>query len=423
MKKYRGLITVITIDLISILVWYTALTQEGMSFTGQLAYTVAGLSLTSFALVFFLAARNKWTEKWFGGYDVIYPIHKYLSILALVTVVIHGQLIELSRGGEGGGVGKIGSVAQFLFIALIVITIIGRKLKYEDWRTIHRFMVVPYAIGLYHTYVSGIVGWTQLSVLNVWIIGGAIIGLASSAYMVLFYRRIGFTHKAKVTGLKHLSDSSLEIQMTLKKPMNFKVGQYIFFRVKQSGLEQAPHPFSISGGDGKILYISIKALGDFTTQVIQQLEIGSNVELNGPYGHLYFEKGAAKQIWIAGGVGITPFMAYLRDRTLEFPVDLYYSYRGESEALYKKFLEDYQAKNPNFKLHITDTSKSARWDPATLVSDAQTTIFMCGPSQMMNSMIKKLRSTTNSEIVYENFEFSRAILFADPILKAVGLLK
>ncbi len=422
MKKYRGVSTIILINSISLLLWYTTLTSTRMPILEQLAYLVAGLSLTSFSLVFLLAARNQWTEKWFGGYDVIYPIHKYLSIFALVSVVLHGQLVELSRG-EVGNIGNIGSIAQFLFIALIVIAILGRKFKYENWRIVHRLMVIPYAVGLYHTYISGIIDWTQLTALTAWIIGGAIIGLTCSAYMIFFYRKIGFNHKAKVTGLKHLTESSLEIEMTLKKPIKFNVGQYIFFRVKQSGIEQAPHPFSISGGDGKHLYISVKALGDFTAQLVETLEVGSDVELNGPYGHLTFEKGSQKQVWIAGGVGITPFMAYLRERKLEFPVDLYYSYRGESEALYKNFLENYQEQNPYFKLHITDTSKSSRWDPTTLRSDSETTIFMCGPSKMMNSMIKILRTTTKAEIVYENFEFSRAILFADPILKAVGLLQ
>ena len=116
-------------------------------------------------------------------------------------------------------------------------------------------------------------------------------------------------------------------------------------------------------------------------------------------------------------------MAYLRDRNLNFRSICITRIAVKAKLCIKKFLEEYQAKNPNFRLHITDTSKSARWDPTTLVSDAQTTIFMCGPSQMMNAMIKKLRATTNSEIIYENFEFSRAIVFADPILKAVGLLK
>ena len=31
------------------------------------------------------------------------------------------------------------------------------------------------------------------------------------------------------------------------------------------------------------------------------------------YGHMLLEQGQDQQIWIAGGIGITPFISYIRE--------------------------------------------------------------------------------------------------------------
>ncbi len=40
------------------------------------------------------------------------------------------------------------------------------------------------------------------------------------------------------------------------------------------------------------------------------LRTGTRVQVEGPYGRFDFRKGGARQIWLAGGIGITPFLAW-----------------------------------------------------------------------------------------------------------------
>ena len=55
----------------------------------------------------------------------------------------------------------------------------------------------------------------------------------------------------------------------------------------------------------------MKAIGDYTKQVYNLIQVHTEVAVDGPYGHFDFGNGNAQQLWIAGGMGITPFLAYL----------------------------------------------------------------------------------------------------------------
>lgn len=50
----------------------------------------------------------------------------------------------------------------------------------------------------------------------------------------------------------------------------------------------------------------VKALGDHTDRLHETLKIGQNVKIEGPYGCFTFDDHYPEQIWIGGGIGITP---------------------------------------------------------------------------------------------------------------------
>lgn len=65
-----------------------------------------------------------------------------------------------------------------------------------------------------------------------------------------------------------MGSNVIELELTLERSIPFRHGQFIFIKILQTGIEKAPHPFSISGGDGKKLFVTIKAIGDFTKKSI-----------------------------------------------------------------------------------------------------------------------------------------------------------
>ena len=50
---------------------------------------------------------------------------------------------------------------------------------------------------------------------------------------------------------------------------------------------------------------------------------------------MIIEEGRENQVWIAGGIGITPFISYIRELPiLDKQVHFYYSFREDENAVY-----------------------------------------------------------------------------------------
>lgn len=408
MKQLKGSLLVIIPLILTALLWLFNPRIITMDLLGIVFFVIGGVSITAFALTFLLSIRSKRIESWFNGLDRLYVTHKWLAISSLLLVFAHGFLKQIYSGGYESFAGKLGTISEYLFVILILVALLGKRFKYENWRFFHRLLLLPFGIGVYHMYISSPIDLLSISPLSIWMILVVVVGSVSSFYMLVLYRTLAFKHKGTITAIKHLGISGVEIEMTLNKPMKMVEGQYAFLRIFQKGLESAPHPFSISGKDENKLTITIKALGDYTTQVVNEIQVGSKVSLDGPFGHMDFSLGKTKQVWVAGGVGITPFISYLRSAEPNVQVDLYYSYRGEKEGMYKEFLKQAQRSNPLLRVQFYDTSLNGRLKIDEIIADEDTTVYMCGPQKMIETYAHGLKQKyKNTEIIFEAFKFAR----------------
>lgn len=87
--------------------------------------------------------------------------------------------------------------------------------------------------------------------------------------------------------------------------------------------------------------MTIKASGDYTDRLVESLRPGVPARIAGPFGGFTYETGGHEQIWIAGGIGVTPFISWLRslEGSFDRDVDFYYSVRGPSDAVYREDVE------------------------------------------------------------------------------------
>ena len=234
----------------------------------------------------------------------------------------------------------------------------------------------------------------------------SIVGLASAIYMLVLYQHTQFKHSGTVTNIRKIGTRAVELELTLHKKLAFKNGQYIFLKIFQNGLERAPHPFSISSGDGEKIYVTIKAVGDFTKKVNETIQLNTKVAVEGPYGHLNFEDAKQNQIWIAGGIGITPFLSYLKSTPLSRNIELFYTYRGSDDAILKDFLEEYAQNNHHFKVNFVDTSTMKRLTFEDYIFPKDTSIFLCGPQKMVKRFVKQCKhQNPEVDIAFEAFKF------------------
>jgi predicted ferric reductase len=187
-------------------------------------------------------------------------------------------------------------------------------------------------------------------------------------------------------------------------------GQFVFVSFYGMGISDEVHPFSISSSPTDIdLTLTIKSSGDFTKN-LGNLRPGNTAKIEGPFGR-FFSGKQKNQIWIAGGIGVTPFLSKARSlHGLQYLVDLYYVVRGEADAVYLNDLLTIAAREPNLRVCLYDTTVEKRITAEIIrnVSDdvMSKEIFICGPPPMMKSLRKQFTQlgVHNNQIHSEEFE-------------------
>ena len=101
----------------------------------------------------------------------------------------------------------------------------------------------------------------------------------------------------------------------LSKPLGFSVvpGQGVELAINQPGLSDQGRPFTPTGlADDRVLEFTIKGYADHAgvTQALHRLEAGAELLMSEPFGTISYR---GPGVFIAGGAGVTPFLAILRD--------------------------------------------------------------------------------------------------------------
>ncbi|WP_025115074.1 ferric reductase-like transmembrane domain-containing protein [Lysinibacillus fusiformis] len=401
MKAYRGLLFIILVMASSACLWYFATPLTPIHPLNKLAHIIGGLAITGLFLVFLFSTRMKILERWFYGLKRLNFYHKVLAMFSLGFIIIHGQLQkmvpdeDLPQTSFREWAKELGELAQYGFIILIALAFLAKFLKYEHWRWLHRLLLLPYTLGIYHTYFSSEYDLLQPSALGIFTALTTTIGFMSALYMMTMYQDMFFPYNGSISNIQKLNAHVIELELTLTKKLHYRPGQFLFLKIFQEGIEKAPHPFSISGGDGEKIRVTMKAVGDFTKQVYNEIQVDTPVAIDGPFGHFDFAKGANQQLWIAGGIGITPFIAYLQTKPTK-KIDLYYSFHGVDNIVYKDFLLNYAQSNEQFTVTFIDTTQVDRLTFDQLTIPAHTSIYLCGPEKMVKHF-KSSASTSHIE--------------------------
>jgi ferredoxin-NADP reductase len=158
-------------------------------------------------------------------------------------------------------------------------------------------------------------------------------------------------------------------------------------------------------------------------RVLRSMPLGTQVKLEGPGGSFTLHKNSSKPgVFLAGGIGITPFFSMLRQAShdrLPHQIYLFYSNRRPEDAAFLASLQELTKANPNFHLiaTMTEMSKSSRpWsgetsfiNPAMLseyISNLQGPIYyIAGPPAMVADLRKVLIQAAVDEDDIRSEEF------------------
>ncbi|GEO84772.1 MULTISPECIES: ferredoxin reductase family protein [Alphaproteobacteria] len=372
------------------------------------------LAFGCMTLAIILALRSPLVEPWLGGVDKMYRLHKWAGIGALVLSLVHwiwtqlpkwavslGLMAQRTRGERPqiedpvqaflmsmrGTAEGLGEWAFYLSVLLISIALI-EKIPYRWFYQIHRLFPVLYLILAFHTIVLlDFSDWlTPLGAVTV-----IMVAAGSYAAIVSLFRRIGARRRVDgtIASMQHYPGvRSLETAITMETGWRgHKPGQFAFV---VSDPREGAHPYTIASAwdakDPKISFVT-KELGDHTTGLVQKLKIGQRVRIEGPYGCFTFDDDCSRQIWIGGGIGITPFIARMKylaqhpQDARKIEIDLFHSTRDEDSEALRKLAED--AKASNVRFHVLIESKHGRLTADRIreaVPDWQeASIWFCGP--------------------------------------------
>ena len=157
--------------------------------------------------------------------------------------------------------------------------------------------------------------------------------------------------------------------------------------------------------------LGIKAAGDYTGTLGDKLRPGTPAKLAGPFGGFDYRLGGKDQIWIAGGIGITPFVSWFRslDGNFDRSVDFYYSIGARSDELYGDDVAAAAAAHPSLRTHLVVTDLDGRLTAERTLdgrADGEVWIYMCGPPPMMHAFEKSFRDlrVPRNRIRWEQFD-------------------
>ena len=114
--------------------------------------------------------------------------------------------------------------------------------------------------------------------------------------------------------------------------------------------------------------------------------------MQGPYGRFDIARcnPHARQIWIAGGIGITPFLAWLEalqaDPGKAPAADLHYCTRDQSNDAFVPRLQALCATLPGIRLHVHDTRQGGALHAASLGEANNAEVWFCGPGGLADAL-------------------------------------
>lgn len=427
MNIRAGQIVLLLISILSGLLWVASKTgfadfaQFPLRTAGQLA---AILAVSNLSLEFLLSTRLPFLDKLFGGLDKTYKAHHLVGGLAFSFMLVHviflilGALSPLSAAliyilPSANLSYTLGVISLLLFIALLTLTFYI-KLPYHTWKNTHTFLIVPLIIaGLHVVTVTSDV--SRSMPLRIWVILLLLMAVASYIYTRFLRNLLSNTCSYSLRSLEHVGDF---VHLTLHpsdRKMTFKPGQFAFITFQGPGFNNEAHPFSMtSDPSDKVLTFTIKMVGDWTKK-LSKLKIGTTAIVRGPYGDFWKKQPnvGATSLWIAGGIGITPFMSMLHslNNSKDDRVCLYYLTKNKTDAVLdakiRSIIKHNKLKNITYVQHNSDDK--GRLAVSSILEGAngeKAVVHICGPKAMMTSLCTQFfaAGVNRSDLIFEEFE-------------------
>ncbi len=315
--------------------WANPPAWNGRALSHEVFYLNGVLAFGLMAIAVIIAARPAWIERVAGEpLDELYRSHRTIGFWAIGLSVFHiftkdvmapfFSLLTLEPATKPVPAEPVTWLDAFwqqlrpfavtsswvvsaagLILAVLIFV---PQVRYALWAKLHALFSVIFIVLAVHAVrlmdaadLTLPLGWINLAV--------TIVGTWYSVKLLAVGPGRSKTFAASVDAVeKHPGATIVVVKPAAADAPRFKGGQFAFLRAK--GAEK--HPFSVTQQlpDGRIVF-SIKSFSGWTKSGAPNLKAGDPVEVEGPWGAFCPDFNAREQVWVAAGIGIAPFCAWM----------------------------------------------------------------------------------------------------------------
>ena len=395
---------------------------------------ISGAAIPLLLLVqFCIISRNTLLTRIFSQHGLM-RAHRVMALIILAAAGMHFLLMERSghlslTSLDAGTLPRLLGITAFILLFCGTGTAFFRQkisLPYHLWFIFHGPVMGSVALLIYihiftvgYGFMEGPARWFIMTIMG--------------AHLILIFwlkavrPRIIAGKAWTVVSTLHPTPDIVEVHLsrTTSAPFFHLPGQYAFLRFLSMNIPAEEHPFTIAcaPSHNNTLRFFIKKCGDYTA-TLDALIPGTQTLLDGPFGifspafHTPPDHPQPSLVMIAGGIGITPFLAMIQEASVHThppSILLIWSVRTARDLFLEKEFTDLQKKMPGLQLHFfvtRDTSGPgygcrltplrlekilAKWHAAT--------VFICGPPAMTSSLSTSLKKLgfSRHDLITERF--------------------
>lgn len=223
------------------------------------------------------------------------------------------------------------------------------------------------------------------------------------------------THTLTLQSIEPVTHDVNRLRFDKPDGLGIEPGQAVDLALDKAGWREEKRPFTPTSlpSDG-YLEFTIKSYSDHNgvTEQIGKLQPGDHVMIDEPWGAIQDE---GKGWFIAGGAGVTPFIAILRQRleekgTLE-GCELIFSNSTEADIINRHEFEHMSGLKTFFTVTDEETASvhTGKIDKDLLcdhVKPGEGKCYVCGPDKMIDDIVLALREigVGEDDIIIEQFD-------------------
>lgn len=215
-------------------------------------------------------------------------------------------------------------------------------------------------------------------------------------------------YQFRVTALRRTTPSVVVVTLTPVENgiFPFTPGQFVMlqlFNPNATPWRQKAYSMCSTPNQTDSLEFGLKVMGEFT-QHVAALKVGDRVDVRGPYGVFTLQPNMNDVVFLAGGIGITPFLSIIRNETeAQSPrnLTLLYANRTRDDIAFLPELLSLAERNPRLRICFFLESGELPTLPVTTVAGRVTVeilkqmcptltgkyFFLCGPPPFMDAML------------------------------------